>query len=238
MSREADPCADWQEDLSALLDGELDRERRAEVRAHLEGCTRCSARLGALRRVDDLLAAAPLPDLPDGLVERVLRRVAAPGRSVSPRPRLGAPAVAALAAAAALALYLAFRPRPESGLPAAPARTLAEEPAEPRGSTETPMEEGPPPTLITEPLPPPALPPPPEPEIPRFELQLEAPQPLLAGVEPERAPDAAPAEVDLEAEAPEDLAVVLFGAESPDDFDVISNLELLERLVALERGRG
>ena len=130
-------------------------------------------------------------------------------------------------------------PRPESGPPAAPEPTLVrEEPAGPGAPEAIPPADEPPPTLIAEPLPPPAMPPPPEPEVPRFQPELEPPAPLLVWIDPAEAPEGGAAEVDLEAEAPEDLAVLLFGAERADDFDVISNLELLERLVALERSRG
>jgi hypothetical protein len=226
MPQEADPCAAWQEDLSALIDVELTPARRAEVQAHLAGCPRCRARLAELRRVDTLLAATPLPELPEDLAEKVVSRAAdRRGRMSAPPGRrrwLAAPALGALAAAAALALYLALRPRPEAVSPAAPEPPVAVAPVRPR---KAPPPEEHPPTLIAEPLLPPALPPPPKAEVPAFEPELAPPE--LALGEPE-----------LDSEPPEDLAVVLFGAERPDDFDVIANLEILERLMALDKERG
>jgi hypothetical protein len=245
MPDSPDPCAAWDEDLSALHDAELAPARESEVRAHVEGCERCSARLGALRRVDVLLAATPLPEVPESLREATLARtaeqtsrgsgagVARPAvprraRGAAPEPdrrrRLRAPALGvAAAAAAALTLYLLGRPAPEV-LPAGPPEPpIADEPvpALPPAPELPPGE--PPPIQIVEPLLPPPFPPPPEPEVPEFVPELVAPEPLL---------------VDLEAEPPEDLAVVLFGAERPDDFDVIANLEILERLLELDEGRG
>jgi hypothetical protein len=246
MPDHREACAAWDEDLSALLDGELAPEREAEVRAHVEGCAGCSARLGALGRVDALLAAAPLPAVRETLRQATLaraaevpsrgaevasrggappagrRRGAARGLPPTRRRSLRAPAIGvALAAAAGLVLYLLGRPAPELA-PASPTPPpIAESPA--RRLPPEGIGDERPPILIVEPLPPPALPPPPDPEIPEFVPELEAPEPLLA---------------DLETESPEDLAVVLSGAERPDDFDVIANLEILERLLALEGGRG
>ena len=231
MPDHPEPCAAWDEDLSALFDGELAPERAAQVRAHVEGCERCSARLGALRRVDDLLVATPLPQVPESLREVTLARAArqragpvasrARGATAPRRRGMRAPAIGvAVAAAAALALYLLGRPAPEVAPPATPP-PVADTPAPPP-VPEAPLDERPP-IQIVEPLPPLPLPPPPEPEIPQFVPELEAPEPLIA---------------DLETEPPEDLAVVLFGAERPDDFDVIANLEILERLLELEEGRG
>jgi hypothetical protein len=253
MPDHREACAAWDEDLSALLDGELAPEREAEVRAHVEGCAGCSARLGALGRVDALLAAAPLPAVRETLRLATLARAAevpsrgaevpsrgaeVPSRGGAPpagrrrgaarglpptrRRSLRAPAIGvALAAAAGLVLYLLGRPAPELA-PASPTPPpIAESPA--RRLPPEGIGDERPPILIVEPLPPPALPPPPDPEIPEFVPELEAPEPLLA---------------DLETESPEDLAVVLSGAERPDDFDVIANLEILERLLALEGGRG
>jgi len=223
-------CPGWEADLSALIDGELDAARESALRAHLAGCEACAARLASLGRVDALLAATPLPEVSPALRERVLGLPGAepaPVRRAPPRRRRWLAPLAAAAAAAALALYLALRP-PEG--PAEPEPPLAEEP--PRPEDLEPLE--PPPTLIAEPMPPPAMPPPPEPEFPRFAPELELPDGVLAGAPSEEEPLLA----ELESEPVEDLAVVLFGAEEPDDVDVIANLEILERLLALEGGRG
>lgn len=63
MNPIAERCAPFDDDLSALLDGQLDAPRAAEVRAHAESCRDCAQRLAALRGVDAALrrvAAAPL----------------------------------------------------------------------------------------------------------------------------------------------------------------------------------
>ena len=59
----------------AYHDGELPEEARQSFEEHVQGCAACAGELAALRRISRLVAAAPLPDLPDGLRER-LRRLA------------------------------------------------------------------------------------------------------------------------------------------------------------------
>jgi len=126
-------CAEYDENLSALLDGELSEEREAEVRGHVAACPHCAPRLEALRRVDRLLAAAPAPPLPSDLRARLGARIAAePGRRQPRirRPRLrrfGPPALGfAAAAAAALALYLGVRGGETPLGAGAPARQIAQ----------------------------------------------------------------------------------------------------------------
>lgn len=48
--------------LNAFLDGELDTHARSEVSAHLATCQSCTEELEALRRVSQILSAAPQPD--------------------------------------------------------------------------------------------------------------------------------------------------------------------------------
>jgi anti-sigma factor RsiW len=117
------PCDAWDDDLSALLDGELSPAREAEVRGHLSVCDRCSTRLAALRRVDEMLGATPLPEvsgaLRDALAERAVGARPSARRAPPPRRRrrwLAPPAVGIAAAAAALTLYLVTRPAPQSSL--------------------------------------------------------------------------------------------------------------------------
>jgi len=118
-------CASWVEDLSAFLDEELAPERSAELRAHLDACADCSARIARLREVDALLVAgaerASVPaDLRARLAARIAADEAAPPRAAEPRAparralRLArrAAGLAAAGAAAGLALYLA-RPASE-----------------------------------------------------------------------------------------------------------------------------
>jgi anti-sigma factor RsiW len=107
-------CAAFCEDYSALIDGELAPARAAEVRAHIDACPACRARLASLRRVDRSLAELSPPALPADLRTRLQSRIERPGarplgrRAPGGRRRwLAAPAAAAAAAAAAAILYLA-----------------------------------------------------------------------------------------------------------------------------------
>lgn len=121
-------CASWVEDLSAFLDEELAPERSAGLRAHLDACADCRARIARLREVDALLVAgAERVSVPADLRARLAARIAAdeaaPPRAAEPRaparrvPRLARRAAGlAAAAAAALALYLA-RPTSEPAPP-------------------------------------------------------------------------------------------------------------------------
>ena len=58
---------DWEqqrEQLSALLDNELDEQERAELEAHLPTCAECRAELESLQRTRALVRALPQPALP------------------------------------------------------------------------------------------------------------------------------------------------------------------------------
>ena len=209
-------CQSYDTDYSALLDGELAPEREAELRAHVDGCARCQARLEALRRVDVDLSALPAPPVASDLRARLQARidaerspVVAPPARIVPRRRrrwLGAPVIsAAVAAAAAIALYLVLSPG-EGSLPsdAPPEPPIARAPAPPQGAIVPPEEP----------------------------LELaETPPPAPVPGEPK------PAIADLDAEPVEDIAVAL-DLEFMEDLDVIANLELLEALVAMEGGTG
>ncbi len=72
----------WREMLGAYVLGELDEERRAALRAHLEGCGRCRAELrelepvaAALAEADPRLFESEEPRPPADLLERTLARV-------------------------------------------------------------------------------------------------------------------------------------------------------------------
>lgn len=72
--------------LSALLDDELDRARRDEIRSHLETCAFCSEELDDLRRVGEAIrAAAPLVSAPAHLRDNI--RFALRGAQVLERRR-------------------------------------------------------------------------------------------------------------------------------------------------------
>jgi len=100
------------EDLTALLDGALAPERRAEVEEHLSGCAGCRAERDRLRAVLAACAALPPPPAPaPGFEQRFFARLARE-KDLRPSPwhwlrlspwRLAAP-VAGLAAVAAVAV--------------------------------------------------------------------------------------------------------------------------------------
>jgi anti-sigma factor RsiW len=118
------------EDLSALLDGELSPQRESELRARMVGEPALAARLAELERVDLALRAmpaeAPSPELRASLRAKLEAAATAPAdnpRSVThPRRLLPSWAGGTLAAAAALALYLAVSSGNDSILDAEPAR--------------------------------------------------------------------------------------------------------------------
>ena len=94
---------DWdrqREQLSALLDDELDEQERAELTAHLPTCAACRAELESLRRTRALVRALPQPALPRSFalpveaapVSAVPRTAAVPARPFpARRPTSGSP---------------------------------------------------------------------------------------------------------------------------------------------------
>src|SRR5215213_9578374 len=94
--------------LSALVDGELDRDEEASVRAHLADCPACADELEDIRRSRRVVRLLPAVDVPDDVTARLLAVDDGAGhRTVVPvvghRRRL-ATAVAVAASVAALAL--------------------------------------------------------------------------------------------------------------------------------------
>jgi hypothetical protein len=241
MSETEAGCQGFEADLSALLDRELGPQREAELRAHVDACPGCRARLAGLARVDLALSAAELPTVPASLRARLEARIASAGRGeMGPPPmrragpsrrawRRAAGALAAAAAVAALYLAVATREpaRPEKA-PAPPqiARPLEAAPLEAPAQT---AREAPAPTPREAPqvvakLPPPAPPPPAAGKVAAPALPAPAPVP---------APPAA--ELDL-ATVPEDELGLALEMETVEDLDVIGNLELLELVLASEAG--
>ncbi len=118
------------EDLSALLDGELSPERESELRARIAGEPALAARLAELEGVDGALRAMPTEAPSEEL--RASLRVSLEGegtvpadrlRSLGDRRRLAPGWIGgALAAAAALALYLAVSSGSDFGFGPEPAR--------------------------------------------------------------------------------------------------------------------
>ncbi len=146
MAEIAERCRAFDEDLSALIDGELGAQRRAEVLAHVAACSGCSARLAALRAVDGALTSLPAPAVAPDLHARLARRLVAERSADRARPPglrsrraarlLSLPA----AAAAALALYLALRAPSPPAVPVEPeavpvAKAPSAAPVEPEPAT-------------------------------------------------------------------------------------------------------
>ncbi len=207
MPEIAATCLAYEEELSALIDGELSVEREVEVRAHLDACARCRARVEELCNVDLALASAELPAVPGELRQRLAARIARDAAEVRAAPRrapprrafrrLTAPA-AGLAAALALALYATLRSAPT---PEAPVLVAGPEPR----------------PEVVEPL---------VPVVPE-------PAPLELAREP--APDLGEAELDA---LPEEVLAVVMELDTIQDYDVIANLDLLERFLDLGEGAG
>ena len=131
MSDEARSINELDEDLSALLDGELPAEREASLRARIEADPRLAARLSELAAVDDSLRALPRrePSAALGVAtrERIAAESAGPGRPLSARGRaplrprgLRAWPIATVAAAAAAVLLLVLGRGGELAPPATP----------------------------------------------------------------------------------------------------------------------
>ncbi len=118
------------EDLSALLDGELSPERESGLRARIAGEPALAARLAELERVDVALRAMPTvatsPELGASLRAKLEAEGSAPDdnvQSLDDRRRLAPGWIGgALAAAAALALYLALSSGSNPVLDAEPGR--------------------------------------------------------------------------------------------------------------------
>lgn len=237
MTQISPACLAYDEDLSALIDEELPTEREAELRAHLEVCARCAKRLEQLCNVDLALASLPALEPAGDLRARLAARIAAaPGDGAGPldeaprplRRRRGPPpptrrralAVSAAAAAAAAALLLAVWGAMRGGEQSAPEAPLARS----QPMSPAPLAPAPPPAPLL--------------------AREEAAPPRPGGVAPaEPAPSEPPlavAEVGLPelADLPESDVAMLVEMEAVEDLDVIANLDLLERFLALEARGG
>ena len=97
----------YREQLSALLDGELNETDRAAVTAHLAQCADCQAYLAELTALRDAMGAWEDEDVPDGFAEGVMERVRREARPKRGQRRAwrGLAALAACAAVALLAIH-------------------------------------------------------------------------------------------------------------------------------------
>lgn len=68
-------CHEVQQNLDLLIRQELKPPVRDRIEVHLSGCGRCREELARLRRLEELLAAAPSPPVPDGFATRMVERV-------------------------------------------------------------------------------------------------------------------------------------------------------------------
>lgn len=69
-------CETWELDMIAMLDGELDPERQAGLRAHLDACASCRELMAELERNDrDVASLAAPPGYWDTFNERLLARL-------------------------------------------------------------------------------------------------------------------------------------------------------------------
>jgi len=244
MPEDPMPCGVLEQDLSALVDGELAESRANELREHVSGCARCTARVDAFEAANVRLASLPVRSVPADLRARLQARIdaeeaesAAPdGRRTSLRPPpptrrrwLASPALATAAAlAAAVALYWVLVPgdaiRP--------------------GTSELPPMAHEEPAPAPEPDPLPIRPEPVAPQIaetpaplpPELEAPQQAPPTEVAVVPP--APEVSPSsDVEFDAVPAEEIELAL-ELDTIEDLDVIANLEVLEALVALSEGTG
>ncbi|HME72088.1 MAG TPA: zf-HC2 domain-containing protein [Myxococcota bacterium] len=251
MESVPETCRPYDEDLSALLDGELPSARAAQLRAHCDSCPRCAAQLAELRQANErvlsaLRAAVPGEGARIARVEARLRaRLAEEGPidvhsrqsrtpAAPPRQRNGRWIVAAgmgLAAAAALGLTLLFQARTPARLAPTPPPRIAQNPPPVPPLTESPQKEPPAATRVPEAVaelpaakPAPTRPRPPAPPVPQPE-QLTPPLP------------SAQPEIDLAAADEEDVELAS-RLDMLEDFEVIQKLDLLERLRKAEDGAG
>ncbi len=102
-------------DLSAWIDGELEPEHEAELRAHLAAEPELAARLAAFEQVDTAVRSLPMPEPTASLRAGLRERIRAEGAHVTRVGRRRALWLgAAFAAAAALLLFLLM---PEAARP-------------------------------------------------------------------------------------------------------------------------
>ena len=72
-------CTDASRLLDAYCDGELDLAASLEVEAHVEGCARCKASVGALQALRRAFERIPEPDrAPESLARKVRAGLAEP----------------------------------------------------------------------------------------------------------------------------------------------------------------
>lgn len=107
-------CHEVQQNLDVFIRQELMPSVRERIEVHLSGCDRCRGELARLRKLEELLALAPSPPVPESFAESVIEKA---GREARPdgavvfarrrlRRRLGHRLRIAASTAAALACGL------------------------------------------------------------------------------------------------------------------------------------
>jgi anti-sigma factor RsiW len=240
MPEIATECLTFAEDLSALIDAELDAPREAEVRAHVATCASCAEFLEDLCNADLALAGLSTPAPAADLHARFeARRTAAAVDARSPQtvrrapPRarrrglaLGIASGLAAAAAVLLALLLGVpRDVSEPGMPIA--RETTPDP-------EVPSQPGVPEADVIAEVPEPALVEPAVPQTPeRIAAEPELPRaPLPETVPSTDAGEPASQLAALEA-LPDEDAALLLDLDTVAELDLMANLDLLEAMVDL-----
>lgn len=66
-------CDELDPVIEAMADGDVEPD--AEMRAHLQSCGRCAARLDAARAIERLLAMRPVPQPPAAFTAAVMARI-------------------------------------------------------------------------------------------------------------------------------------------------------------------
>jgi len=114
-------CQKVQQNLDLFVRQELAPDVQKSIKVHLSGCERCHGELARLRKLEELLASASSPPVPDGfarLVTERARREAVPDYTIAPRRagqqlgrnlRIAASTAAALACGLFLGGYLGIQ---------------------------------------------------------------------------------------------------------------------------------
>ena len=144
-------CAEYQELISAMLDGELTAEETAEVEAHIASCPECAAMYEAFAAVSGMEAA----EVPDTLHEAVMTKVTAAQKAfktqnnlVRLRPILTTAACLVVIVGTLFAVRTGFSRRGASteapmAAPAAGAADMAAPEMFMKAASESPMEAAP-----------------------------------------------------------------------------------------------
>jgi anti-sigma factor RsiW len=121
------PCESNRQ-ISAYHDGELPAGAARELAEHIRHCPSCRQELERLRSLSQWLAAAPMPEAPEALLERLRRSVQPRRDRIALRVAEALTAVAAVVLVACSAmLYQRSRPRSAPVQPVARWERLAAE---------------------------------------------------------------------------------------------------------------